>query len=69
MNTTAAGTTTAKFHSSLNVSDLTRSVKFYRTLFGLNPAKRAAITFGLDEPPLVLTLIPMLAPATTWSHC
>jgi hypothetical protein len=35
-----ADTTTAKFHASLNVSDLTRSVEFYRSLFGLDSSKR-----------------------------
>jgi catechol 2,3-dioxygenase-like lactoylglutathione lyase family enzyme len=49
-----------KFHASLNVSDLDRSVAFYRVLFGLEPAKVRAnyAKFELAEPPLVLSLIP-----------
>jgi catechol 2,3-dioxygenase-like lactoylglutathione lyase family enzyme len=49
-----------KFHASLNVSDLDRSVAFYRVLFGLEPAKVKSnyAKFELAEPPLVLSLIP-----------
>jgi catechol 2,3-dioxygenase-like lactoylglutathione lyase family enzyme len=45
-----------KFHASLNVSDLDRSVAFYRVLFGLEPAKVKSnyAKFELTEPPLVL---------------
>jgi catechol 2,3-dioxygenase-like lactoylglutathione lyase family enzyme len=57
---TTTDTTAVKFHASLNVSDLTRSVEFYRVLFGLDPAKHRGdyAKFELDEPPLVLSLIP-----------
>src|ERR1700733_2225837 len=50
----------AKFHTSLNVSDLARSVAFYRLLFGLEPAKLRLdyAKFELNDPPLVLTLMP-----------
>ncbi len=53
-------TASVKFHVSLNVSDLPRSVEFYRTLFGVGPASQHAdyAKFELDEPPLVLSLIP-----------
>jgi catechol 2,3-dioxygenase-like lactoylglutathione lyase family enzyme len=49
-----------RFHLSLNVSDLGRSVAFYRTLFGLDPAKQRQdyAKFELDDPPVVLSLEP-----------
>jgi catechol 2,3-dioxygenase-like lactoylglutathione lyase family enzyme len=49
-----------KFHASLNVTDLNRSVEFYRVLLGSEPAKVRAdyAKFDLAEPPLVLSLIP-----------
>src|SRR5260370_32696359 len=49
-----------RFHLSLNVSDLARSIDFYRVLFGVEPAKRRAdyAKFELDGPPPVLSLEP-----------
>jgi catechol 2,3-dioxygenase-like lactoylglutathione lyase family enzyme len=49
-----------RFHLSLNVSDLGRSTAFFRTLFGVEPAKLRAdyAKFELDDPPLVLSLEP-----------
>ena len=49
-----------KFHLSLNVSDLNRSVAFYRVLFGLEPAKQHAdyAKFEVESPPTVFSLIP-----------
>jgi catechol 2,3-dioxygenase-like lactoylglutathione lyase family enzyme len=49
-----------KFHASLNVSDLERSIAFYRVLLGVEPAKVRPdyAKFDLAEPPLVLSLIP-----------
>lgn len=49
-----------RFHISLNVSNLERSVAFYRTLFNLEPAKHRSdyAKFEPDEPPLVLSLEP-----------
>src|SRR4249920_674405 len=49
-----------KFHASLNVSDLNRSIGFYRVLLGTEPAKTRPdyAKFELAEPPLVLSLIP-----------
>ena len=57
---TADITATVKFHTSLNVTDLDRSIKFYRLLFGLEPNKCRPdyAKFELDQPPLVLSLIP-----------
>ncbi len=54
-----------RFHLSLNVADLDRSVAFYRTLFGAEPAKRRPdyAKFEPDEPPLVLSLEPTPRPA------
>jgi len=49
-----------RFHLSLNVSNLERSVAFYRILFGREPAKCRPdyAKFELDDPPLVLSLEP-----------
>jgi catechol 2,3-dioxygenase-like lactoylglutathione lyase family enzyme len=49
-----------KFHASLNVSDLARSVTFYRVLLDRAPAKHHSdyAKFELEEPPLILSLIP-----------
>jgi catechol 2,3-dioxygenase-like lactoylglutathione lyase family enzyme len=54
-----------RFHLSLNVGDLKRSVEFYRTLFGREPAKLRAdyAKFETDDPPLVLSLEPTPRPA------
>jgi catechol 2,3-dioxygenase-like lactoylglutathione lyase family enzyme len=48
------------FHLSLNVSNLDRSVGFYRVLFGREPAKHHAdyAKFELTEPPVVFSLVP-----------
>jgi catechol 2,3-dioxygenase-like lactoylglutathione lyase family enzyme len=50
----------SKFHTSLNVSDLAQSIAFYRALLGQEPAKQKCdyAKFELDNPPLVLSLIP-----------
>ena len=49
-----------RFHLSLNVSNLDRSVAFYRILFGMEAAKIRSdyAKFEPDEPPLVLSLEP-----------
>jgi catechol 2,3-dioxygenase-like lactoylglutathione lyase family enzyme len=49
-----------KFHASLNVSNLDRSIAFYRVLLGTEPAKVRPdyAKFDLSEPPLVLSLVP-----------
>jgi catechol 2,3-dioxygenase-like lactoylglutathione lyase family enzyme len=56
----AIDATLRKFHTSLNVSDLERSVAFYRVLLGAEPAKVRSdyAKFDLADPPLVLSLIP-----------
>jgi len=49
-----------RFHLSLNVTNLDKSVQFFRTLLGLEPAKlrQDYAKFEPDEPPLVLSLEP-----------
>lgn len=44
---------------ALRVSDLEGSIAFYRSLFGVEPAKRRPgyANFAVDEPPLKLVLI------------
>lgn len=56
-------TAIVKFHASLNVSDLPRSIEFYTALFGEEPVKVYPdyAKFELDEPPLVLSLKPKRA--------
>ena len=52
--------TLRKFHTSLNVADLNRSIAFYRVLLGAEPAKVRPdyAKFELAEPGLVLSLVP-----------
>jgi catechol 2,3-dioxygenase-like lactoylglutathione lyase family enzyme len=52
--------TSVRFHLSLNVSNLERSIAFYRILFDREPAKCRSdyAKFELDDPPLVLSLEP-----------
>jgi catechol 2,3-dioxygenase-like lactoylglutathione lyase family enzyme len=60
-----------KFHLSLNVSDLGRSIDFYRMLFGVEPAKRHDdyAKFELEEPPAVFSLVPRApGPGASLSH-
>jgi catechol 2,3-dioxygenase-like lactoylglutathione lyase family enzyme len=49
-----------KFHLSLNVPNLRQAVEFYRTPFGVGPAKRHAdyAKFELDDLPVVYSLVP-----------
>lgn len=49
-----------RFHLSLNVADLAKSVTFFRQLFGQEPAKQRAdyAKFELADPPVVLSLEP-----------
>lgn len=63
-NRTPAGATSViKFHASLNVSDLDRSVRFYAALLGADPVKwyHDYAKFETDVPPLVLSLKPKRA--------
>jgi catechol 2,3-dioxygenase-like lactoylglutathione lyase family enzyme len=64
LNRTPAGATSiVKFHASLNVSSLARSVEFYTALFGQEPVKfyEDYAKYELEEPPLVLSLKPKRA--------
>lgn len=56
----AVDETLRKFHASLNVSSLERSIAFYRVLLGVEPSKVRSdyAKFELAEPALVLSLIP-----------
>src|SRR5262245_16386317 len=49
-----------KFHLSLNVSNLERSIAFYRLLFGCEPAmvRQDYAKFETVDPPVVLSLEP-----------
>lgn len=49
-----------RFHAGLHVADLDRSVRFYRALFGVGPAKHFDdyARFELASPPIVLALYP-----------
>jgi len=49
-----------KFHLSLNVSDLERSLRFYSALLNAEPVKVYPnyAKFELDEPPVILSLKP-----------
>src|SRR5262245_21338840 len=60
-----------KVHLSLNVSDLARSIAFYRILLGAGPAKvkRDYAKFDLADPPLILSLMPgRAAPGGPLNH-
>jgi SAM-dependent methyltransferase len=48
-----------KFHLSLNVTDLGRSIAFYRVLFDREPAKchDDYAKFELDDPPVIFSLV------------
>lgn len=61
--TPAAAIQVIKFHASLNVSDLDRSVRFYAALLGADPVKHYPdyAKFEIDVPPLVLSLKPKRA--------
>ncbi|HEV3136726.1 MAG TPA: ArsI/CadI family heavy metal resistance metalloenzyme [Pirellulales bacterium] len=59
-----SSTDLVRFHLSLNVDDLARSVAFFEILFDVGPVKREIdyAKFEIDEPPLVLSLEPNRAP-------
>ena len=61
--TSPAAMQVIKFHASLNVSDLAKSVSFYTALFGADPVKSYPdyAKFEIDVPPLVLSLKPKRA--------
>ncbi|MCC6510323.1 MAG: VOC family protein, partial [Pirellulaceae bacterium] len=60
MNLPIAVSQPVRFHVSLNVSNLSRSIHFYRILFDMPPAKERAdyAKFEPHDPPLVLSLEP-----------
>jgi catechol 2,3-dioxygenase-like lactoylglutathione lyase family enzyme len=53
-----------RFHLSINVNDLARSVAFYKVLFNCEPAKLHGdyAKFEIDDPPLVMSLEPIPRP-------
>jgi catechol 2,3-dioxygenase-like lactoylglutathione lyase family enzyme len=55
-----ATATAVRFHVGLHTADLNRAVRFYRVLFGAEPAKHYDdyAKFEVDRPPLVLALYP-----------
>jgi len=61
--TPSAATAVIKFHASLNVSDLAKSVEFYTAMFGLEPVKLYPdyAKFEVETPPFVLSLKPKRA--------
>jgi catechol 2,3-dioxygenase-like lactoylglutathione lyase family enzyme len=64
VNRTPEGATAVvKFHASLNVSDLDRSIAFYNALFGVGPVKHYPdyVKYEIDDPPLILSLKPKRA--------
>jgi catechol 2,3-dioxygenase-like lactoylglutathione lyase family enzyme len=68
---TTATATEVKFQVSLNVTDLNRSVHFYRTLLATEPAMRGAqqVRFEIRNPPVVLCLVPAAqAPGGSLNH-
>lgn len=58
---TDIATDVVKFHLSLNASQLTKSIAFYRMLFGIEPAKVRDdyAKFEVVEPPLIMSLVPV----------
>jgi len=50
--------TAVSFQIALNVADVGRSLRFYRTLLGVEPVQESAdqARFELDDPPLILGL-------------
>ena len=60
MNLPLAPSDITRFHLSLNITNLPRSVAFYKILFDAEPAKLREdyAKFEADEPPLVLSLEP-----------
>lgn len=60
MSISLSTTPTVRFHISLNITNLERSVAFYKILFNMEPAKLRPdyAKFEPDDPPLVLSLEP-----------
>lgn len=71
MSLALATTPTVRFHVSLNITNLERSVAFYKLLFNMEPAKLRPdyAKFEPNDPPLVLSLEPNArAGAGTLNH-
>lgn len=64
MSTSLTMAQSIRFHLSLNVSNLARSVAFDKVLFNCEPAKLRGdyAKFELDQPPLVMSLEPTPRP-------
>lgn len=60
MSISLATTPSVRFHISLNITNLERSVAFYKILFNMEPAKLRSdyAKFEPNDPPLVLSLEP-----------
>src|SRR3954468_3147967 len=61
------GVVMSRVQLALRVSDLEGSIRFYRSLFGVEPAKRRPgyANFAVTEPPLKLVLLEGEADHTT----
>jgi catechol 2,3-dioxygenase-like lactoylglutathione lyase family enzyme len=59
MSHLSKGSTMSRVQLALRVSDLEKSIAFYSTLFGTEPAKRRPgyANFAIAEPPLKLVLL------------
>ncbi|HEV8587543.1 MAG TPA: ArsI/CadI family heavy metal resistance metalloenzyme [Pyrinomonadaceae bacterium] len=57
-NETGVAVDTLKAHLALNVTDVTKSIEFYRRLFGIEPSKvrTGYAKFDVQNPPLNFTL-------------
>jgi catechol 2,3-dioxygenase-like lactoylglutathione lyase family enzyme len=60
MSLSLTTTPSVRFHVSLNVTNLERSIGFYKILFNIDPAKQRPdyAKFEPNDPPLVLSLEP-----------
>lgn len=61
---------TSRVQLALNVADLDAAVRFYRDLFGVEPAKRRAgyANFAIADPPLKLVLFEHASAASPLNH-
>jgi catechol 2,3-dioxygenase-like lactoylglutathione lyase family enzyme len=58
MTNTLNGVQTLKAHLAINVKDVTRSIEFYKKMFGIEPSKvrNGYAKFDVKNPPLNFTL-------------
>jgi catechol 2,3-dioxygenase-like lactoylglutathione lyase family enzyme len=61
---------TSRVQLALNVADLDAAIRFYRDLFGVEPAKQRAgyANFAIADPPLKLVLFENPAAASPLNH-